>query len=102
MLKFRKFIPLLNRVLVEKMLPVTKTKSGIILPEKDGVKNYGRVVAVGKGAVVDGKLVPVSVAVGQSVLLPDYGGNEIKLADDKTYSIYKDDDILGILEGEEI
>ena len=100
MLKFRKFVPLLNRVLIEKMQPVTKTKAGIILPEKEGVKNFGKVVAVGPGEYKEGKLVPVNVKVGQNVLLPDYGGNSIKLADSKEYIIYKDEDLLGILEDE--
>ena len=101
MLKFRKFIPLLNRVLVEKMLPITKTKAGILLPEKDGFKNYGKVVAIGPGAVQEGKIVPVIVKVGQTVLLPEFGGSVIKLADDKEYIVHKDEDILGVLEDEQ-
>ena len=101
MLKFRKFLPLLNRVLIEKVQPVTKTKSGILLPEKDAVKNFGKVVAVGPGAMQEGQQVPVTVKIGQTVLLPEYGGNSVKLADDKEYLIYKDEDLLGVLEDEE-
>ena len=100
MLKFRKFLPLLNRVLIEKIQPVTKTKAGILLPEKDISKNCGRVVAVGPGALQDGTHVPVVVKVGQTVMLPEYGGSTFKLADEKEYAIYKDDDILGVLEDE--
>ncbi len=100
MLKFRKFVPLLNRVLVEKMQPVTKTRAGIILSEKDAPKNCGVVVAVGPGIVYKGKTTPVSVKVGQKVMLPDYGSTSFKLADDKEYVIYRDDDILGVLEDE--
>ena len=40
----------------------------------------------------------MTVQVGQTVLLPDYGGSTFKLADDKEYTMYYDDDILGILE----
>eukprot|EP00829_Urostomides_striatus_P005585 TRINITY_DN1619_c0_g1_i4.p1 TRINITY_DN1619_c0_g1~~TRINITY_DN1619_c0_g1_i4.p1 ORF type:complete len:138 (+),score=48.48 TRINITY_DN1619_c0_g1_i4:48-416(+) len=101
MLKFRKFLPLLNRVLVEKSLPLTKTKAGIILPEKEGIKNFGKVVAVGPGALHEGKIIPVAVKVGQTVLLPEYSGSVIKLADEKEYAIYKDEDILGVLEDED-
>jgi len=100
MLKFRKFLPLLNRVLIEKMEPITKTKAGIILSEKEGLKNFGKVVAVGPGMMVKGQLTPVLVKIGQNVLLPDYGANTVKLADDKEYLIYKDEDLLGILEDE--
>ncbi len=98
MLKFRKFLPLLNRVLIQKMQPVTKTKAGILLPEKDTAKNCGRVVAVGPGAMENGKLLPMGVKVGQIVMLPEYGGSTFKLADEQEYAIYKDDDIVGVLE----
>ena len=100
MLKFRKFIPLLNRVLIEKMQPMTKTKAGIILSEKDTIKNLGVVVAIGPGNILKGQTVPVTVKVGQKVLLPEYGGSTFKLADDKEYVIYRDEDILGVLEEE--
>lgn len=100
MLKFRKFLPLLNRVLIEKMQPVSKTRGGIILSEKDTLKNCGVVVAVGPGMIEKGKTIPVPLKVGQKVLLPEYGGSSFKLADDKEYVIYKDEDILGVLEDE--
>ncbi|KAF8395737.1 hypothetical protein HHK36_019688 [Tetracentron sinense] len=44
--------------------------------------NSGKVVAVGPGARDrDGKLIAVSVKEGDTVLLPEYGGTEVKLAD---------------------
>ena len=44
--------------------------------------NSGKVVAVGPGAHSrDGKLIPVSVKEGETVLLPEYGGTEVKLGD---------------------
>ncbi len=100
MLKFRKFVPLLNRVLIEKMQPMNKTKGGILLSEKDAIKNYGTVVAIGPGTIIKGQTIPVTVKVGQKVLLPEYGGSAFKLADDKEYVIYKDEDLLGVLEDE--
>jgi hypothetical protein len=42
----------------------------------------GKVVAVGPGARDrDGKLIPVGVKEGETVLLPDFGGTEVKLGD---------------------
>lgn len=42
----------------------------------------GKVVAVGPGARDrDGKLIPVSVKEGETVLLPDFGGTEVNLGD---------------------
>ena len=45
----------------------------------------------------NGQLRPVSVAVGDHVLLPEYGGSEVKMNDEQ-FHIYRDDDIVGILE----
>lgn len=44
--------------------------------------NSGKVVAVGPGARdKDGKIIPVSVKEGETVLLPEYGGTEVKLGE---------------------
>jgi len=80
----------------------TKTKSGILLPESSVQKmNEGEVVASGPGVINphNGALVPNACQVGDKVLLPEYGGNEVKLTDgDKSgeeYVLYRDSDILG-------
>ncbi|XP_048324911.1 10 kDa chaperonin, mitochondrial isoform X2 [Ziziphus jujuba] len=78
----KRLIPLFNRILVEKIVPPSKTNSGIILPEKTTKLNSGKVVAVGLGARDrDGKLIPLHVKEGDTVLLPEYGGTEVKLND---------------------
>ncbi|KAL0383426.1 UNVERIFIED_CONTAM: chaperonin, mitochondrial [Sesamum calycinum] len=93
----KRLIPLFNRVLVEKISPPSKTTAGILLPEKTSKLNSGKVVAVGPGFHDrEGKLVPVTVKEGDTVLLPEYGGTEVKLGD-KEYHLYRDDDILGTL-----
>lgn len=47
-----------------------------------GQLNSGKVVAVGPGARDrDGKLIPVTVKEGDTVLLPEYGGTEVKLGE---------------------
>ena len=44
--------------------------------------NSAKVIAVGPGGRDrDGKLVPVSLKEGDTVLLPEYGGMEVKLAE---------------------
>lgn len=54
-----------------------------------------QVIAVGPGAVTrDGTKIPVNVAVGDRVLLPEYGGHTVKLGEDE-YTLYRDEDILG-------
>ncbi|KAK4485632.1 hypothetical protein RD792_008275 [Penstemon davidsonii] len=93
----KRLLPLLNRVLVEKIIPPSKTTAGILLPEKTSKLNSGKVVAVGPGFHDrEGKLVPVGVKEGDTVLLPEYGGTQVKLGQ-KEYHLYRDEDILGTL-----
>ncbi|KAI6685426.1 10 kDa chaperonin, mitochondrial-like [Syzygium oleosum] len=93
----KRLIPTLNRVLIEKIVPPSKTNTGILLPEKTTKLNSGKVIAVGPGARdKDGKIIPVSVKEGEMVLLPEYGGTEVKLGE-KEFHLYRDEDILGTL-----
>ena len=96
---FKKLRPLMNRVLVRKAEAITKTKSGILLPEKNAEQlNFGVVVAVGPGRHLDnGQLRPVLVKEGDTILLPEYGGSKVVLGDEQEYYIYRDDDIVGTL-----
>ncbi|MQL99263.1 hypothetical protein Taro_031989 [Colocasia esculenta] len=97
MAAWKRLVPSLNRVLVEKIVPPSKTNAGILLPEKTTKLNSGKVVAVGPGSCDrNGNLIPVSVKEGDHVLLPDYGGTDVKLGD-KEYQLYRDEDILGTL-----
>jgi len=91
-----KFKPLFDRVLVERFAAETKTKAGIMLPEKAvGKVLDARVVAVGPGARnEDGKVMPLSVKTGDRVLLPEYGGTKVEL-ENKEYFLFRDTDILG-------
>ncbi|XP_011605755.1 10 kDa heat shock protein, mitochondrial [Takifugu rubripes] len=93
---FRKFLPLFDRVLVERFTAETVTKGGIMLPEKSqGKVLQATVVAIGPGSLNQkGDVHPVSVKVGEKVLLPEYGGTKVVL-DDKDYFLFRDGDILG-------
>ncbi|XVE59840.1 hypothetical protein DITRI_Ditri05aG0079200 [Diplodiscus trichospermus] len=83
----KRLIPSFNRILVEKIIPPSKTNSGILLPEKTPKLNSGKVVAVGPGARDrDGKLIPVNLKEGDTVLLPEYGGTEVKLGQKESFS----------------
>ncbi|CAM6059452.1 unnamed protein product [Sphagnum tenellum] len=94
----RKLKPLLDRVLVEKIVAPTRTAAGILLPETTTKLNSGVVIATGTGTRLrDGSIIPLSVKEGDKVLLPEYGGTSIVLGD-KEFSLYRSDDLLGILE----
>lgn len=90
--------PLADRVVVKPLEEESKTKSGIIIPDTAKEKSHrGKVLAVGGGKYDDGKLVPVSVRVGDKVLYKEYGGDEFKL-DGEEVIILKEEDIIAIIE----
>lgn len=78
-------MPLLDRVLVQRFKPETKTASGLFLPSSASSSPLpeASVIAAGPGAPdKDGKIVPTSVQAGDKVLLPSWGGNSIKVGDE--------------------
>ena len=99
MLAFKTLRPLLNRVVIKKAEALSKTKGGIILTSgKEERLNFGTVLAVGPGKNMEnGAIRETLVKVGDTVLLPEYGGSKVTLADDNELFIYRDDDIMGTL-----
>ncbi|XP_053459271.1 10 kDa heat shock protein, mitochondrial-like [Nycticebus coucang] len=93
---FRKFLPFFNRVFVERCAAKTITKGGIMHPEKfQGKVLQETVVAIGSGSKgKGGEVQPVSVKVGNKVLLPEFGGTKV-VPNDKNYFLFTDGDILG-------
>lgn len=94
-----KIRPLKDRVLVEPVEETESVKGGIIIPDSAKEKpQEGIVIAVGKGKTdKDGKLVPMEVKKGDKVLMPKYGGSEVKI-NDKEYKIISEEDIVAIVE----
>jgi chaperonin GroES len=91
--------PLHDRILVKRIDEEQKTKGGIIIPDTAKEKpQEGKVVAVGKGRVLDdGKLQELAVKKGDKILFSKYSGTEIKLEGDE-HIIIREDDVLAILE----
>jgi chaperonin GroES len=93
-----KIKPLGERVLVEPLKEGEVAKGGIIIPDSAKEKpQEGKVIAVGTGKLdKDHKVIPFNVKVGDMVLMPKYGGTEVKM-DGKEYQIMREDDILAII-----
>jgi chaperonin GroES len=92
------FKPLSNRLFIEPLSAEKTTKSGIVLPETTSGEKpmMGKVIATGPGKLVDGKLVAMTVKVGDSVLFKKYGPDEIEI-EGKKYLVGDEDDVLAIL-----
>jgi chaperonin GroES len=96
-----KFRPLADRILVRKVVAETKTASGLFLPEaaQDKVQN-AKVLAVGPGKYLkDGTLSAISVKVGDTVVIPEYGGMKLKL-DGEELQVFRNDDLVGLMKEE--
>lgn len=94
-----KITPLHDRVLIKRLDEVTKTAGGIIIPDTAKEKpSEGVVEAVGNGfRAEDGKIIPMSVKVGDKVLFGKWSGTEVKV-NGETMLIVKESDILGVFE----
>lgn len=94
-----KIRPLNNRVLIKRIEELSRTPGGLFLPDSAKEKPIeGEVLAVGEGKTGDdGKLIPMSIMVGDRVVYSKYSGTEIKV-DGEEYLLMREDDILGIVE----
>jgi chaperonin GroES len=92
--------PLGDRVVVKPLeAPEEKVlASGIIIPDSETKEkpSKGKIVAVGPGRYDDGKLVPMSVKVGETVLFTKYGYDEVKV-DGVEYFILAESQILAVI-----
>jgi chaperonin GroES len=95
---FRRVLPLLNRVIIQKVEAPKQTAGGILIPTTtDQDLQIGTVVATGPGVHEEGQFRECLVKTGQKVLLPSYGGQIVEMNDNKFY-IYRDTEIVGIVE----
>ena len=94
-----KMRPLHDRIVVKRIDEDDKTRGGIIIPETAKEKpQRGRVVTVGNGKLLeDGKLRPLDVHKGDTVLFAKYAGTEIQIEGEE-HLIIREDDVLAILE----
>ena len=91
--------PLGANVVVEVQEAVEKTASGIYIPDTASKEKpmQGKVLAVGKGSLVEGKRVPVDVKAGETVVFAKYSGTEVKY-EGKKLLILNERDILAVVE----
>ena len=91
--------PLGDRIVVKPLEAESKTRGGILLPDTAKEKpQEGKVVAVGKGKVLEnGAVQAPEVKVGDKVLYGKYSGNEITTKEGDELLIMREEDILAII-----
>ena len=87
--------PLEDRIVVRPNSAEATTASGLVIPDTAKEKpQQGEVLAVGPGRRSEtGELIPLDIAVGDTVVYSKYGGTEIS-ADGKDLLILSSRDIL--------
>ena len=90
--------PLGDRVLIEVLEEDISKEGSLYIPDTAKEKpQKGKVVAVGNGKYEDGKLIPLDVKEGDTILCGKYAGTEIKYKGTE-YLIVRESDILAIIE----
>ena len=93
--------PLHDRIIVQRLEEEEQRVGGIIIPDTAKEKpQQGKVVAAGKGkAKDDGKVLPLDVKAGDTILFGKYSGQDIKI-DGEEYLIMREDEVLAVLEAQ--
>ena len=91
--------PLGDRVLVKALDKEKLERSGLIIPDTAKEKPaQGEVVSVGTGTRDEaGKLVPLAVKEGDTVLFSKWSGTEVTI-DGEELLVVKESDIMGIID----
>jgi chaperonin GroES len=91
--------PLHDRVIVERIEETEQRVGGIIIPDTAKEKpQQGKIIAAGKGRIEkDGKVTPLDVKAGDTILFGKYAGQEIKI-DGNEYLIMREEEVLGVIE----
>ena len=90
--------PLHDRIIVSRIEEGEQKVGGIIIPDSAKEKpQQGKIIAAGKGRIEkDGKVTPLDVKAGDTILFGKYAGQEIKL-DNEEYLIMREEEILGVI-----
>ena len=91
--------PLHDRLLVKRLEEKEQVQGSIIIPDTAKEKpEEAKVLAIGPGRITDdGKLQPLDIKVGDTVVFGKYAGTEVKI-DGEDLLIIREDDVLGVLE----
>ena len=91
--------PLHDRIIVQRIEEGEQKVGGIIIPDSAKEKpQQGKIIAAGKGRIEkDGKVTPLDVKAGDTILFGKYAGQEIKI-DGNDYLIMREEEVLGVIE----
>src|SRR5215217_8242511 len=91
--------PLHDRLIVKREAEERRSAGGIVIPDNATEKPlFGKVVAVGKGKVLDnGQSRAPAVKAGDKILFGKYSGTEVKLEGEELL-VMREEDVMAIVE----
>jgi chaperonin GroES len=94
-----KIRPLHDRVIVKRLESERTSPGGIVIPDSAAEKPVeGKVVAVGKGKILDdGQVRPLDVKIGDKILFGKYSGTEVKV-DGEDLVVMREEDVMAVIE----
>ena len=94
-----KIRPVHDRVIVKREEEERKSPGGIVIPDTATEKPvFGRVVAVGKGKILEnGEIRALDLKVGDKVLFGKYSGTEVKMAGEDPV-VMREEDVMAVVE----
>ena len=92
------FVPLHDRILVQRIEEEETTPTGIVIPDTAKEKpQEGEVLAAGKGRITnEGKILPLDVKPGDRVLFGKYAGTDV-IIEGEELMILREEEVFGIL-----
>jgi chaperonin GroES len=94
-----KIRPLHDRVIIKRLDEERTSPGGIVIPDSATEKPIrGKVIAVGKGKILEGGEVrPLDVKVGDHVLFGKYSGTEVKV-EGEDLLVMREEDVMAVIE----
>ena len=88
-----------DKIVVKRLDAESKTAGGIVLPDTAKEKpQRGKVVAVGAGRTTEsGKVVALTVKVGDEVVFTSYAGTDVKVGTEEL-TVMSESDVLAIID----
>ena len=95
-------IPMGDRIVILPIEEGEQTYGNIVVPDMGKEKpEVGEVLAVGPGRIgTNGVLIPNTLKVGQTVMVPKFGAQTISL-ENETYVMASENDVLGIIKNKD-
>ena len=91
--------PLHDRLIVKREAAERKSPGGIVIPDTATEKpTFGKVIAVGKGKVLEnGDVRAPDVKQGDKILFGKYSGTEVKV-DGEELVVMREEDVMAVVE----